>query len=71
MNIIEIENYWQGVDFARPQTKLKAEGHPIENLQAFVQSHIAFLKHNAGVRGYLPYFERLHSVTLAHMKVKT
>jgi len=71
MNIIEIENYWQGVDFARPQTKLKAEGHPIENLQAFVQSHIAFLKQNAGVRGYLPYFERLHSVTLAHMKLLT
>jgi ABC-type transport system involved in cytochrome c biogenesis ATPase subunit len=70
MNIIEIEAYWQGVDLTKPQPNLKAEGHPIENLQAFVQSHIAFLKHNAGVRGYLPYFERLHSVTLAHMKVK-
>jgi hypothetical protein len=36
----------------------------------FTKSHIAILKYNAGKRAFLPYFERLHMVTLAHMKVK-
>jgi hypothetical protein len=37
----------------------------------FTKSHIAILKYNAGVRAFLPYYERLYRVTLAHMKVLT
>jgi hypothetical protein len=35
----------------------------------FTKSHIAILKYNAGKRAYLPYYERLYRVTLAHMKL--
>lgn len=69
MNITEIESYWQGIHLGRPQPEINIGAERIIDLGMFVRSHIAYLKHNAGKRAYLPYFERLHLVTLAHMKV--
>ena len=69
MNITEIEAYWQGVDFTKPQPKINIGGERINDLGMFTKSHIAILKYNAGVRAFLPYSERLYRVTLAHMKL--
>jgi hypothetical protein len=69
MNITEIEAYWQGVDFSKPQPEINIGGERINDLGMFTKSHIAILKYNAGVRAFLPYYERLYRVTLAHMKL--
>ena len=71
MNITEIESYWQGIDLTKPQPEINIGGERINDLSMFTKSHIAILKYNAGKRAYLPYYERLYRVTLAHMKVKT
>jgi hypothetical protein len=71
MNIAEIEAYWQGVDLTKPQPEINIGGERINDLGMFIKSHIAILKYNAGVRAFLPYYERLYKVTLAHMKVLT
>jgi len=69
MNITEIEAYWQGVDFTNPQPEINIGGERIKDLSVFTKSHISILKYNAGVHLFLPYYERLHKVTLAHMKL--
>jgi hypothetical protein len=69
MNITEIESYWQGIDLTKPQPKIQIGCEHINDLGMFTKSHIAILKYNAGKRAFLPYFERLHMVTLAHMKL--
>jgi len=69
MNITEIEAYWQGVDLTKPQPEINIGGERINDLGMFTKSHIAILKYNAGKRVYLPYYERLYRVTLAHMKL--
>jgi hypothetical protein len=69
MNITEIETYWQGIDFSKPQPEINIGGERINDLGMFTKSHIAILKYNAGVRAFLPYYERLYRVTLAHMKL--
>jgi len=69
MNITEIEAYWQSVDFSKPQPEINIGGERIKDLGVFTKSHISILKYNAGVYLFLPYYERLHKVTLAHMKL--
>ena len=55
MNIIEIEAYWQSVDFSKPQPEINIGCERINDLGVFTKSHIAILKYNAGVRLLLPY----------------
>ena len=69
MTIDTVAEFWAGFDFDKAEPITLENCQKVICLRTFVNAHISFLQRNKGNRAYLPYYERLYRVTLAHMKL--
>ncbi len=60
-DIAELENYFAGITVPTYPVKLK-QGEIIKNCSLFIESHLAIVKANNGIRTFLPYLNRLQEL---------